>query len=96
MIGCSRNRGIVESNGLLGNLEEFSSISTKHDETLKSIQTTINQLFENPVNFVEPPSIGNEYPNLSDIGRKKIIEIGRILELPNYSLNPDLQKRSAG
>jgi len=81
-----------------GDVEEFSSIPIRNDETLKNLQTTINQLFEDPMNFVEPPSIKNEYPNLSDTGRNRIIEIGRVLEkeLPNYSLNSDAQKRRAG
>ncbi len=82
-----------------GNVEEFSSIPVKNDKTLKSIQTTIKQLFDDPSNFIESPSIGkNEYPILSDVGRDKVTALGRALEkeLPNYSFHLYAKSRRTG
>lgn len=89
---------LLHSNDYWGDVEEFSSIPIRNDETLKSIQTAFNQLLDDRRNFVEPPSISNQYPNLSEAGRQKLIAIGRMLEkgLPNYSLNPDAESSRTG
>ncbi|HEV8341333.1 MAG TPA: hypothetical protein VGR30_03075 [Candidatus Binatia bacterium] len=83
---------LLHPDGYFGDVEEFSSIPIRSDEALRRIQQGVVELFDDPANFVEPPTVGkNEYPNLSPQGRQKVIELGRILEeeLPNYSLTPN-------
>jgi hypothetical protein len=77
---------LLHPNNYWGDVDEFTSIPIKEDETLRRIQEVIIQLFDNPDNFLEPPTTGkNEYPELSEIGKGKVIEAGLMLEkvLPN-------------
>jgi hypothetical protein len=87
---------LFHPDGYVHDVEEFSSIPIKTDEALKRVQTLINQLLNDPSNFVEPPSVQNQYPELSHVGREKVIRIGHLLEeiLPDYSLNLDQTKDS--
>jgi hypothetical protein len=88
----------LHPNNYWGDVDEFTSIPIKDDETLRRIQEVITQLFDSPENFLEPPTTGkNEYPELSEIEKSKVIEAGLMIEkvLPNYSLHQDAPKGRA-
>jgi hypothetical protein len=89
---------LLHPNNYWGDVDEFTSIPIKDDETLRKIQEVITQLFDSPENFLEPPTTGkNEYPELSEIEKSKVIEAGLMIEkvLPNYSLHQDAPKGRA-
>jgi len=89
---------LLRPEGYFGDVEEFTSIPLRDNDNLKEIQRGVIQLLRDPGNFVEPPRIGNEFPALSESGRNRLIELGRILEkeLPNYTLNTDMPKQRSG